>query len=152
MTKGSVFLIALFVLLYPSAGFCEEADEAIEQLEAAERQLELGRMQLKFQENEAEVEFRRQMRELELEERRIGLEQQRKKLEYSGHRKGRNKEDVAPLLILCFVVHILVAVWVYQDIRKRKAGSGIWIVLALLAGLLGALVYAIVRLGDSRQT
>ena len=57
-----------------------------------------------------------------------------------------------PLLAVCFVVHILVGVWVYQDIRRRNAGSGIWIALGLLTGLLGALVYAVVRLGDSRQT
>jgi hypothetical protein len=30
-------------------------------------------------------------------------------------------------------------------------GSGIWIVIVLLAGLLGALVYAVVRIGDGRQ-
>jgi hypothetical protein len=37
---------------------------------------------------------------------------------------------------------------VYQDIRARNAGSGLWIVLVLVAGLLAALVYAVVRLGD----
>jgi len=59
---------------------------------------------------------------------------------------------VFPLLAICCIVHVLVAVWVYQDLRRRNAGSGIWIVIALLAGLFGALVYAVVRLGDSRQT
>jgi hypothetical protein len=48
------------------------------------------------------------------------------------------------------VVHILLAVWVYTDIRKLNRGSGIWIVIALLTGLLGTLVYAVVRLGDAR--
>jgi hypothetical protein len=41
------------------------------------------------------------------------------------------------------------AVWVYKDIRARECGSGIWVAVALLAGLFGALVYAVVRLGDS---
>jgi hypothetical protein len=56
------------------------------------------------------------------------------------------------LLLGCAVVHVLTAVWVFQDIRVRGAGSGLWIVIALLAGLLGVLVYAVVRIGDFRKT
>jgi hypothetical protein len=37
-----------------------------------------------------------------------------------------------------------------MDIRQLNRGSGLWIVIALLTGLLGALVYAVVRLGDAR--
>ena len=37
------------------------------------------------------------------------------------------------------------------DIRKRNAGSGLWIVLTLFAGLFGAIVYALVRLGDMKE-
>jgi hypothetical protein len=55
-------------------------------------------------------------------------------------------------LLGCAIVHILTAVWVFQDIRARGAGSGLWIVIALLAGLLGVLVYAVVRLGDLRKS
>ena len=51
-------------------------------------------------------------------------------------------------MFICFIVHILLAIWVYGDIRRRNTGSGIWIIITLLTGLLGALVYAIVRLGD----
>ena len=150
--KRTICLITLLVVMYPLTGFCQEADDANRQLQAAESQLELHRIKLEFQKSEAEADFHQQMRKLELEERRIELEQQRQKLSQAGHRKPRQKEWAAPFIILCFVVHILVAVWVYQDIRKRNVGSGIWIVVALLTGLLGALVYAIVRLGDSRQT
>ena len=64
-----------------------------------------------------------------------------------GHKHRSCKKH--PFLFLIVVVHILVAVWVYQDIRKRNAGSGIWIVIALVAGLLGVLVYAVVRIGDN---
>jgi len=46
----------------------------------------------------------------------------------------------------------LCAVWVYQDIRRRASGSGIWIVIALLTGLLGTLVYAVVRLGENQKS
>ena len=51
-------------------------------------------------------------------------------------------------MLICAVVHLLLAIWVYQDIRNRNAGSGLWIVVTLLTGLLGVLVYALVRLGD----
>ena len=52
------------------------------------------------------------------------------------------------LLPLFAVINILLAVWVFTDIRKRGEGHGIFIVLALIAGLPGAILYALVRLGD----
>jgi len=70
----------------------------------------------------------------------------RKQMHKDGH-----KPMCALLMAMCLVVHILVAVWVFQDIRIRGAGSGIWIVITLIAGLLGALVYAVVRLGDVKK-
>lgn len=61
--------------------------------------------------------------------------------------------DAAGLFMLVMlVVHILLAIWVYQDIRKRNSESGIWIIIALLTGLLGTAVYAIVRLGESNKS
>ena len=119
---------------------------------AAEKRLELRNIELEVEEIEAEFHFRRQMQELELQGRRIELEHQQKKLGYQAYGKRHHKKCAGPLVMICFVVHILVAVWVYKDIRNRNAGSGVWIAIALLAGLLGALVYAIVRLGDSRKT
>jgi len=52
------------------------------------------------------------------------------------------------LIALAIVINILLAVWVYQDVRKRGEGRGIFIVLVLLAGLPAAILYAVVRLGD----
>ena len=49
---------------------------------------------------------------------------------------------------LLAVIHILLATWVFTDIRKRGEGSGLFIVLALLAGIPGTILYALVRLGD----
>jgi hypothetical protein len=65
--------------------------------------------------------------------------------------RGRCRPLCGLLMVMCLVVHILVAVWVYKDIRTRGTGSGIWIVIALISGLLGALVYAVVRLGDVKD-
>ena len=67
---------------------------------------------------------------------------------------GRHWEKIACLLKLCFVVgcifNILIAVWIFSDIRKRGEGSGIFIALALLAGIPTAIIYAIVRIGDKK--
>ena len=52
------------------------------------------------------------------------------------------------LVLVTTVIHVLLAVWVYQDLRRRNTGSGIWIIITLLVGLCGAAVYALVRLGD----
>ena len=115
------------------------------------RQLELKRQHLALQQREAEMDFEQKMRELELKKHYMALEQKQPPQThpdcFAHHRKGR----MFPLLAICCIVHILVAVWVYQDLRRRNAGSGVWIAIALLTGLLGTLVYAVVRLGDSRQ-
>ena len=55
------------------------------------------------------------------------------------------------IFLMMAIVNILVAIWVYQDIRARNTGSGIWIVVALLSGLLGTAVYALVRIGDTKK-
>ncbi len=94
--------------------------------------------------------FEQEMRQLELEERKIHIERELREQEHAGHSDRHDKKAATPLLLLLLVVHILVAVWVYADIRKLNSGSGIWIVIALLTGLLGTLVYAVVRMGDAR--
>jgi hypothetical protein len=63
-------------------------------------------------------------------------------------------QDICGLLRLCVLVgiifNILLAVWIFTDIRKRGEGSGIFIVLALLAGIPAALIYALTRIGDKK--
>jgi len=116
------------------------------------RQLELKKQHMGLQQCEAEMDFDQKMREIELEKHHIALEHERRPQKYPACFDHCRKGKMFGLLVIACIVHILVAVWVYQDIRRRNAGSGIWIVIALLTGLLGALVYAVVRLGDSRQT
>ena len=55
-------------------------------------------------------------------------------------------------LVAIFACHILLAVWIFLDIRKRGEGHGIFIALALLAGFCGAILYALVRLADTKKT
>ena len=136
--KRYVLVMLLAAMFAPAVLFCQEPeqqDDPMFQMEMQERGLEL-------EQRDVEMDFQRSMQELELEKRKIELEHMRR-----GHKHKKH-----PLLFLIVVVHILVAVWVYQDIRKRNAGSGIWIVIALLTGLLGTLVYAVVRLGESQKS
>ncbi len=67
---------------------------------------------------------------------------------------AKHLKEIADVVKLCFVVafifNILAAVWIFTDIRKRGEGSGIFIVLALLAGVPAAIIYAIARIGDKK--
>ena len=146
--KKHLLSIVLMTMVLPTIGFGQEAglEEDIEQ------QMHLRSMELELEKREAESDFQRKMQELELEQRGMEIERERAVREYPCPHPNWCKPCMRPLLLICFVVHILLAVWVYKDIRQRNAGSGLWIVVALLTGLLGALVYAVVRLGDSRQT
>ena len=63
-------------------------------------------------------------------------------------------QDVGGLVKLAFLIgiifNILLAIWIYTDIRKRGEGSGIFVALALLGGIPTAIIYALVRLGDKK--
>ena len=122
---------------------------------------------LELQEREADLRFKQQMRELKLERMRQSFNRHGESRQRFG--RGRHPEFrphsgcpmmkerhhhfpriIIPFLMMAFVVHILLAIWVYQDIRKKDSDSGIWIVITLLTGLCGAAVYAIVRIGDKK--
>jgi len=149
-----VLISLLVAMFFPAMVFGGEHGEARERQEDVERQIHLRRMQLEMEEQEAELDFNRRMRELDLKERGLVLEHKYKalKLKQPKHVKRNSGEKMAPLVIVFLVVHILLAVWVFQDIRRRSCGSGIWIVIVLLAGILGVLPYTIVRLGDRSET
>lgn len=146
--KKYLLSIVLITMVLPVIGFAQEPGLG----QDLEHQLRLRNMQLELENREAELNFHRKMQELELEQRGMEIDRERAAQEHPGHHRHFDKHCMRPLLLICFIVHILLAVWVYKDMRERKSGSGIWIVVALLTGLLGALVYAVVRLGDTRQT
>jgi hypothetical protein len=118
-----------------------ELEERAKDLEMREMEMNSPERKLELQHQKQEMAFQGEMKKLELEERRIGIEKNQK----------ANNDDLQPLLLLVLVVNILCAVWVYQDIQKHSHESGIWIVIALITGLLGTLVYTIVRLGDTAK-
>ena len=135
----SVLLVSMFACPAVLSQEFEPEDMEI-QMEMKEREMELQQL-------EANMNAEREMQNLELEQRRMELERAREQVYDDDDDCG----GLALLLLICVIVRILLAVWVYTDIRQLNRGSGIWIVIVLLAGLLGALVYAVVRLGDNKQ-
>jgi len=138
--KRYILGMILAALFLPTGLFAQEPEQ-----EEAEFQRAMRERQMELQQREAQMNTERRMQELELEKRRIELEHLRRKHD------EKDNDELHPLLLLLLVVNILVAVWVYLDIRQRGRGSGIWIVIALLTGLIGTLVYAVVRLGDGEK-
>lgn len=141
MMLATIFLPAL-------AAAQEEGPEDIE------FQMEMHKREMDLQHQKDQMDVERRMQELKLEKYKIELEHMRRPKEHPIRVEDDDDDDdeLHPLLLLVLVVHILCAVWVYQDIRRRAGGSGLWIVIALLTGLLGTLVYAVVRLGESQKS
>ena len=134
--KRYILSIVLMSMLAPALALCEEFAEQ----ENIEWQMAQRERELELQHREEDMAIDRERQKLELEQHVAEIERAREE----------DEDGALPLLLLIAVVHILVAVWVYTDIRKLNSGSGIWIVIALLTGLLGTLVYAVVRMGDAR--
>jgi len=133
-----VISMTLVGLLMPALGLCQSEEMPLD----PEHVMHVQRMELEMEQQRSEAQFEREMQQLELEARRLELDQAR----------GQDGGGAAVLLIFCGIIHILVAVWIYQDLRQRNAGSGLWIVLGLLGGLLATLVYGVVRLGDADES
>ena len=112
-------LLAMFIWtsLYcsiPTVAIAEEHEDF--DLERARQHMEIEEMEMELDQRRAEMEHENQMRELELEKHRT-------QMKAFQHHPAKNKDKFMPLILLCLVVHILVAVWVYQDIRARGTGS-----------------------------
>lgn len=52
---------------------------------------------------------------------------------------------VCGLVVAWLVIFILVAVWVYRDAEKRRMSGGLWLIIVILLGLIGLIIYLIVR-------
>lgn len=55
------------------------------------------------------------------------------------------------LFIIGIICNILLAIWIFTDIRKRGEGSGIFVALALFAGIPAAIIYALTRICDKKS-
>jgi len=44
-----------------------------------------------------------------------------------------------------FIVAILIAVWVYRDAEKRGESGVLWLLIVLITGIIGLIIWLIVR-------
>jgi hypothetical protein len=65
---------------------------------------------------------------------------------------AKGLHDALGLLFLIGIIYnILLAIWIFTDIRKRGEGSGIFVAMALVAGIPAALIYSLTRIGDKKS-
>lgn len=109
-----------------------------------QREMDAPRRAVPMEQREAELDAHRAMRDREWQE-------QRERFDQHLAREHRDRPVFAIFLAVSLIVHILLTVWVYQDMRQRNTGSGLWIPIVLLSGFFGALLYGVARLGDVKN-
>ena len=53
--------------------------------------------------------------------------------------------SVIIIIVIIFVIAILMAVWVYNDAKKRDMNAVMWLLIVLLTSCIGCIIYLIVR-------
>lgn len=151
------WLIVVGALLVSPAPAQEDDAPSAERMEQHERGLELRA-------REAKMHFEQRRREIELKamETRIDLEREEHEVEMAERRAkaerrtkagwhGKDNGGGGLVLAWILVVHILLTIWVCKDMREKKIGRVLWVPIVLLTGICGAVIYAIVRLADTRS-
>jgi len=49
------------------------------------------------------------------------------------------------VIALWCIVAIILAVWVYRDAEEREMEGALWLIIVLLTGIIGLIIYLIVR-------
>jgi hypothetical protein len=49
------------------------------------------------------------------------------------------------LVLFWFIVAILLCVWVYRDAKVRGENATLWLIIVLIAGIIGLIIWLIVR-------
>lgn len=47
--------------------------------------------------------------------------------------------------LIWFIVAILLCIWVYRDAESRGMNGVLWLIIVLIAGIIGLIIYLIVR-------
>jgi len=48
-------------------------------------------------------------------------------------------------VIIWFVIFLVVAIWVYRDAEKRGKSGALWLIIVIILGLIGIIIWLIVR-------
>ena len=139
------WLAALVGLSLAATGLGADANAPAEG--PTEEQMELHERRLEMEVRQNEFDHEQQLRKLELRQR----EAETKRIEAElGRMPGRDGAGGAAgaILLWCLVAHILLTVWVYKDMHQQGIARALWVPIVLLIGVLGAILYAIVRHAD----
>jgi len=47
--------------------------------------------------------------------------------------------------ILAFIICIVLAIWVYKDAQKRGSSGALWLIIVLITGIIGLIIWLVVR-------
>jgi len=141
--KHVTLVIAVMAMVLTAAATTAAAQEDEGNVEL-QKDLERHEIELEIQRLEDEANFDRQQQELDLEEHRLEIDRMR------GHKPGHHDGGHGLFLLLIVISHILLTVWVFKDMNEKKIGRALWVPIVLLTGVFGAILYAIVRVADTR--
>jgi len=47
--------------------------------------------------------------------------------------------------IIWFIIGILIAIWVYKDAEKRGSSGVLWLIIVILIGIIGLIIWLVIR-------
>ena len=53
--------------------------------------------------------------------------------------------SVIIIIVIIYVIATSLAVWVYNDAKKRDMNAAVWLLIVLLTSFIGCIIYLIVR-------
>jgi len=56
--------------------------------------------------------------------------------------------------IIWFIIAILIAIWVYKDAEKRGSSGVLWLIIVILTGIIGLIIWLVIRppIGGEKKT
>ena len=48
-------------------------------------------------------------------------------------------------VVIWFVIAILIAIWVYRDAEKRGSSGPLWLIIVIITGIIGIIIWLLVR-------
>jgi hypothetical protein len=49
------------------------------------------------------------------------------------------------VLVVALIISLALAIWVYKDAKKRDMNAAVWLLIVLVTGCLGCIIYLVVR-------
>ncbi|MDH7507188.1 MAG: zinc-ribbon domain-containing protein [Candidatus Thermoplasmatota archaeon] len=52
---------------------------------------------------------------------------------------------ICGVIIVIWIIFILIAIWVYKDAEKRGSSGVLWLIIVIITGIIGIIIWLIVR-------